>query len=148
MVVTNIPTYGTMAVAQMTFALLLEMCHHVGAHSEEVKKGAWTNNADWCFWNYPLIELAEKNLGVIGYGRIGQEVGKIAQALGMNVLAFDTAPDKNMESANMKYVSLDKLLRESDVISLHCPLFESTKGIINKDSITKMKDGIFTCQHI
>lgn len=140
--VANIPTYGTTAVAQMTFALLLEMCHHVGAHSEEVNKGAWTNNPDWCFWNYPLIELAGKNIGIIGYGRIGQAAGKIAQAFGMNVLAYDNNHNKDLESANMKYVELDVLLEYSDVISLHCPLFESTEGIINKDSIAKMKDGV------
>lgn len=141
-VVTNIPTYGTTAVSQMTFALLLEMCHHIGHHSEEVKKGAWTNNPDWCFWNYPLIELAEKNIGIIGFGRIGQEVGRIAQALGMKVLAYDNYPNKSLENDSLKYVKLDELLSQSDVISLHCPLFESTEGIINKNSIAKMKDGV------
>jgi len=138
-VVTNIPTYGTTAVAQMAFALLLEMCHHVWEHSEAVKKGDWTNNPDWCFWNYPLIELADKTMGIIGFGRIGQTVGKIAQAFGMKVLAFDSYQNKALESDTLKYVELDELLAESDVISLHCPLFESTKGIINKNTIAKMK---------
>lgn len=137
--VTNIPTYGTMAVAQMTFALLLEMCHHVWAHSEDVKNGVWTNNVDWCFWNYPLIELAGKNIGIIGFGRIGQAVGRIAQAFGMNVLAYDENPSLHLESDKLKYVKIEELLAESDVISLHCPLFESTKGIINKETINKMK---------
>lgn len=137
--VTNIPTYGTTAVSQMTFALLLEMCHHVWEHSEEVKKGAWTNNPDWCFWNYPLIELAGKKMGIIGYGRIGQAVGQIAQAFGMKVLAFDSQQNKALENENMKYVDLDELLSEADVISLHCPLFPSTQGIINKDNLAKMK---------
>ena len=140
--VTNIPTYGTTAVAQMTFALLLEMCHHVWVHSEEVKKGAWTNASDFCFWNYPLIELGGKTMGLIGYGRIGQAVGAIAQAFGMNVLAYDEYPNKALENAAMKYAALDELLAASDIVSLHCPLFESTKGIINKDSIAKMKEGV------
>ncbi|NLI90078.1 MAG: D-2-hydroxyacid dehydrogenase [Epulopiscium sp.] len=141
-IVTNIPTYGTTAVAQMTTALLLEMCHHVGEHSEEVRNGGWTNNVDWCFWNHPLIELAGKNAGVIGFGRIGQNFAKIAEALGMNILAYDEYPNKDLESDTVKYVTLDELLAEADVISLHCPLFESTEGIINKDSIAKMKDGV------
>jgi len=140
--VTNIPTYGTDSVAQMAIALLLEMCHHVWEHSEAVKRGEWTNNPDWCFWKYPLIELAGKTAGIIGYGRIGQATGRIAQALGMKVLAYDTYQNKDLESETMKYVSLDELLKKSDVIFLHCPLFESTKGIINKDTIAKMKDGV------
>ena len=141
-IVTNIPTYGTTAVAQMAFALLLEMCHHVWAHSEEVKKGAWTNNEDWCFWNYPLIELAGKTMGIIGYGRIGQAVGTIAQAFGMKVLAYDLMQNKQLENEKLKYVEMDELLTNSDVISLHCPLFESNRGIINRNSIAKMKDGV------
>ncbi len=140
--VANIPTYGTTAVAQFTMALLLEMCHHVGAHADAVKKGDWTNNADWCFWNYPLIELAGKNLGIIGFGRIGQATAKVAQAFGLNILANDSHRDTALESDTCKYVSLAELLAQSDIISLHCPLFESTKGIINKDNISKMKDGV------
>jgi glycerate dehydrogenase len=140
--VTNIPTYGTNSVGQMAIALLLEMCHHVGAHSEAVKNGEWSDNADWCFWKYPLIELAYKTAGIIGYGRIGQVTGRIAQALGMNVVAYDSYENKDLESSTMKYVKLDELLGESDVIFLHCPLFDSTKGIINKNTIAKMKDGV------
>lgn len=139
--VCNIPTYGTTAVAQMVFALLLEVCHHVGAHSAAVKNGDWTNNQDWCFWNYPLIELAGKTMGIIGFGRIGQAAGKIAKAFGMKVLAYDGFQSE--EGAKIAdYVTLDELLQQSDVISLHCPLFPDTKGIINKDTITKMKDGV------
>lgn len=141
-VVANIPTYGTNAVAQMAIALLLEMCHHAGAHNDAVKKGDWANNPDWCFWNYPLIELAGKTMGIIGFGRIGQATARIAQGLGMNILVFDTHRIKELESDTVKYVELDELLAESDVISLHCPLFESTKGIINKDSLAKMKPGV------
>ena len=141
-VVTNIPTYGTAAVAQMTIALLLEVCHHVGHHSEEVKRGAWTANKDWCFWNYPLIELADKTIGIIGYGRIGAAVGRISQALGMKVLSYDRSPDRSLENDLLKFVELEELLEKSDVISLHCPLFDSTRGIINKESIKRMKDGV------
>ncbi len=140
--VCNVPTYGTDAVAQFTFALLLEICHHVWAHSEEVKKGAWTNSPDFCFWNYPLIELAGKTMGLIGFGRIGQAVSKIALSFGMTVFAYDSNKNKTFENDSLKYVDLDELLKKSDIISLHCPLFESTKGIINKNSISKMKDGV------
>ena len=140
--VTNIPTYGTTAVAQFTFALLLELCHHVGAHGDAVQKGDWTNCKDFCFWNYPLIELAGKNIGLIGYGRIGQAAGKIAQAFGLNILAFDSYQIPELVTETCKYVTLDELLAQSDIISLHCPLFESTQGIINKDNIAKMKDGV------
>ncbi len=141
-VVTNIPTYGTAAVAQMTIALLLEICHHIGHHSQEVSKGAWTVNKDWCFWNYPLIELADKTIGIIGYGRIGAAVGRIAQAMGMKVLAHNRTPDLKLENEYLKFVQLEELFEKSDVISLHCPLFESTKGMINRESIKKMKDGV------
>jgi glycerate dehydrogenase len=141
-VVTNIPTYGTDSVGQMAIALLLEMCHHVGAHSDSVRRGEWANNADWCYWNYPLIELSGKTMGIIGYGRIGQSTGRIAQALGMKVLAFDSYQNKELECSTMEYADLDSLLINSDVIALHCPLFESTQGIINKNTISKMKDGV------
>ena len=141
-IVTNIPTYGTAAVAQFVFALLLEICHHVGVHGQEVKKGVWTNNMDWCFWNHPLIELAGKTMGIIGFGRIGQQTAQIAQALGMKILAYDEYPNTSLETDTLKYVTLDELLGASDVISLHCPLFESTKGIINKHTIAKMKESV------
>ncbi|MCF8020037.1 MAG: D-2-hydroxyacid dehydrogenase [Vallitaleaceae bacterium] len=141
-VVTNIPTYGTIAVAQFVFALLLEICHHVGKHSDAVKENRWTTSADFCFWDYPLIELAGKTLGIIGFGRIGQSTAKIAQAFGMKVLANDAYKDLSLESDTLRYVEIDELFSESDVISLHCPLFESTMGIINKENIDKMKDGV------
>jgi glycerate dehydrogenase len=141
-VVTNVPTYGTGTVAQMAIALLMELCHHIGAHSEAVNRGEWTRNADWCFWHYPIVELDGKTLGIVGFGRIGQRVGKIAQALGMNVLVYDRYQIKGLESDTLKYVELDELLNKSDVISLHCPLFKDTKGIVDKNNITKMKDGV------
>lgn len=140
--VSNIPTYGTAAVSQFAIALLLELCHHIGAHSDAVKAGEWTNNPDWCFWKYPLVELAGKTMGIIGFGRIGQDTAKIAQALGMKVLAYDAYQNPELESETCHYADLDTLLGQSDVISLHCPLFPSTEGIINKDNIAKMKDGV------
>ena len=140
--VSNIPTYGTAAVSQFAIALLLELCHNIGEHSDAVKAGEWTSNPDWCFWKYPLVELAGKNMGIIGFGRIGQDTGKIAQALGMAVLAYDAFKRPELESDTCKYVDLDTLLAQSDVISLHCPLFPDTEGIINKDTIAKMKDGV------
>lgn len=140
--VSNIPTYGTAAVSQFAIALLLELCHHIGEHSDAVKAGEWTNNADWCFWKYPLVELAGKTMGIIGFGRIGQDTGKIAQALGMKVLAYDAYKRPELESETCKYADLDTVLAQSDVISLHCPLFPATEGMINKDSIAKMKDGV------
>ena len=141
-VVTNIPTYGTYAVAQMAIALLLELCHHAGAHGEAVANGEWAENPDWSFWKYPLVELAGKTIGIIGYGRIGRTVGGIAKALGMKVLAMANNPDHSLEDEMMRYACLDEILSESDVISLHCPLTNSTKGIINKDTISRMKDGV------
>ena len=141
-IVTNIPSYGTATVAQMAIALLLEICHHVGAHSESVRRGDWANSPDWCYWHYPIIELAGKTMGIIGYGRIGQTTGRIAQAMGMKVLAYNPSKDKSLESETMRYAELDELLALSDVISLHCPSNDQTKGIINKNTIAKMKDGV------
>ena len=140
--VSNIPSYGTDAVAQYAVALLLELCHHIGEHSDCVKAGEWSRSRDWCFWKHPLMELAGKTFGVIGFGRIGQRTAKIAEALGMKIVAYDERPVKALEGENFRYVSLDELLSMSDVISLHCPLFPSTEGIINKDTIAKMKDGV------
>ncbi len=141
-VVSNIPSYGTAAVAQFAIAMLLEICHHVAHHSDAVHEGRWEKNADWCFWDYPLIELANKTMGIIGFGRIGQGTGNIAQAMGMKVLAYDSYVNTALESDTCKYTDLDTLLKQSDVIALHCPLFPETQGIINKDTIAKMKDGV------
>jgi len=139
--VSNIPTYGTDSVSQFAIALLLEICHHVGHHNDAVHAGKWEHNADWCFWDYPLIELAGKTMGVIGFGRIGQRTGAIAKALNMKVIAYDNHPN-DTGKAIAQYVDLDTLLKESDVIAVHCPLFPSTQGIINKVNIAKMKDGV------
>lgn len=139
--VTNIPTYGTAAVAQFAIAMLLEICHHVAHHSDAVHAGRWTANPDWCFWDYPLIELDGKTMGIIGFGRIGQATCRIARALGMRVLAYDSRPS-DAGRAIAEYVPLDELLANSDVISLHCPLFPETEGIVNKANIARMKDGV------
>jgi glycerate dehydrogenase len=139
--VCNIPAYGTAAVGQFAIALLLEICHHIGHHSNAVYKGQWEKNPDWCFWDYPLIELAGKTMGIIGFGRIGQTTGQIAKSLGMKIIAFDEFENETGR-AIADYVSLEKLFAESDVITLHCPLFPSTRGIINKTNIVKMKDGV------
>lgn len=139
--VCNIPSYGTAAVGQFAIALLLEICHHVAHHSEAVHEGRWESCPDWCFWDYPLIELAGKTIGIIGFGRIGQQTGRIARAMGMTVLACGSRPtDEGREIA--QYVGQDELFERSDVIALHCPLFPQTKGIINSESIAKMKDGV------
>lgn len=140
--VTNVPAYGTTSVAQHVFALLVEICNHIQNHSNSVVEGVWTKCPDFCYWNYPLIELSGKTMGIIGYGRIGQAVGKIANAFGMKVLAYSAHTDKSLENENVKMVSLKEIFSGSDVISLHCPLFENTKGIINKTNIAKMKDGV------
>lgn len=139
--VSNVPAYGTASVGQFAIALLLEICHHVQVHSDAVHAGEWETNDDWCFWKYPLIELAGKTMGIIGFGRIGQTTGRIAKAMGMKIIATGSHPTSaGMEIA--EYVDLDTLLTQSDVISLHCPLFPDTQSIINKNNISKMKDGV------
>lgn len=137
----NVPSYGTDSVGQFAIAMLLEICNHVQVHSDSVHAGEWENNIDWCYWKYPLIELAGKTMGIIGFGRIGQATGRIAKALGMNILAAGSRPTPSGE-AIATYVDVDTLLAQSDVIALHCPLFPNTQGIINKDNIAKMKDGV------
>ena len=137
----NVPDYGSAAVAQYAIALLLEICGRVGHHAQAVQQGRWAESGEWCFWDYPMIELAGKTMGIIGFGRIGRHVGKMARALGMDVIAFNRS--RSPEGALIAdYVELDELLRRSDVISLHCPLFPETREIINKDTIAKMKDGV------
>lgn len=139
--VANVPAYGTASVSQYSIALLLEVCHHIGHHSESVYEGRWASNIDWCYWDYPLIELAGKTIGIIGFGRIGQAEGRIARAFGMNVVAYDIHPtDSGKEIA--EYVSLEELYERADVITLHCFLTPDNTGMINKDSISCMKDGV------
>ena len=139
--VVNVPTYGTASVSQYSIALLLEICHHIGHHDQSVHAGNWANNEDWCYWDYPLIELEGKTMGIIGFGRIGQAEGRIARALGMRVLAYDLYPSDSGRAIGA-YMDLDTLYRQSDVISLHCNLTPENTRMINKDSIAKMKDGV------
>ena len=135
--VCNVPGYGTAAVAQFTFALLLELCHRVGHHDHVVHQGKWSDCPDFCFWDTPQMELAGKTMGIIGYGSIGRAVGRIARAFGMEVIAYNRTRYDDGET----YVELDTLLAQSDVVSLHCPLFPETKGMIDGAAIAKMKDG-------
>lgn len=140
--VTNIPAYGTDAVAQHVFALLLSICNHVADHSRAVYEGQWTRTIDFCFWNHPLIELKEKTLGLIGFGNIGKQTAKIASAFNMNVIVYTRTPDYSLETDGLKFVTLEHLYKESDIISMHVPLFDSTAGMINKESIAKMKNNV------
>ena len=139
--VSNVPAYGTDSVAQFAISLLLEICGHAGHHDQAVHQGKWAQCGDWCFWDYPMIELSGKTMGIIGFGRIGQAVGRIASALGMKVLAYNRSRSESGAKI-AQYVELEELLASSDVISLHCPAFPETVGIINKNSIAKMKDGV------
>ncbi len=139
--VVNVPAYGTQIVAQYAVGMLLEICAHYGAHDRAVKEGRWEQNVDFCFWDYPMIELAGKTAGIIGLGRIGQVTAKILGAMGMRVIA-QSRSQTEAGRAVAEYVDLDTLFAESDVIFLHCPLFPETEGIINKDNIAKMKDGV------
>ena len=140
-VVSNVPDYATDSVAQLTIALLLEMCHHAGEHSRAALAGEWAECADYCFWKYPLIELAGKTLGIIGLGRIGRAVARIALALGMRVLAYDPRQDAALETEALRYAPLDELWAISDVISLHCSLTPGNTGMINAAAISRMKPG-------
>ena len=140
-VVSNIPAYGTDCVGQFAIALLLEICHRIGHHDKAVKEGRWENAPDWCFWDYPLIELEGKTMGIIGFGRIGQAEGRIAKALGMNVIAYDLYPNESGR-AIADYVTQDELFAKADVISLHCNLTPENAGLINRENIAKMKDGV------
>ena len=139
--VCNVPAYGTQMVAQFAIGLLLELCHHTWLHSQSVHDGDWAACPDFCYWKTPVIELAGKTMGIIGFGRIGIAVGRIARALGMRVLASGSRPTEQGRSI-AEYVDLDTLLAQADVISLHCPLFPETEKMINPESIAKMKDGV------
>lgn len=134
--VCNVPDYGTQAVAQFTFALLLELCHRVGLHNDSVHNGDWTRHPDFCYWKTPQMELAGKTIGIVGFGRIGRAVAKLAKAFGMQVLAHNRTHHEGET-----YVTMDELFRKSDIISLHCPLTTETKELINAAAISEMKDG-------
>lgn len=140
--VSNVPAYSTDSVVQHVFALLLEICIHVGAHNKAVKDGEWSRSPYFSFWNYPLIELAGQTLGIVGYGSIGRSVAKVAMALGMKVVANRRNPKPEDSEDGVQMVTLDELYAVSDVITLHAPLNDSSKGMINRDSIAQMKDGV------
>ena len=141
--VTNVPTYGTASVAQFVFALLLELCHNVRLHADAVRAGEWSRNADWSFWKSPLVELEGKTMGVIGFGRIGRSVGRIADAMGMRVIANDTYRGDPPAYAGFRWAERDELLRESDAVSLHSPLTPETAGMIHAGTIALMKPSAF-----
>lgn len=137
--VANVPTYGTATVAQFTTALLLALCNRVSEHATDVSAGGWSEKTDFCYWLHPMLELAGKNVGIIGYGRIGQAFGAVAQALGMQVLAYDEYRDPALQNQRVRYVDLDTLYAEADVISLHCLLTPKTRGMINAQALGQMK---------
>ncbi len=141
--VSNIPAYSTNAVAQLTFAFILELCNKVAIHNAEVKKGKWSECKDFCFWRSPLQELGGKTLGIIGFGSIGRAVAKIGSAFNMKVIAHTANPDKYKDVNDVSFVSLDELLEKSDIVTLHCPLTPATTGMVNAEFIGKMKSGAY-----
>lgn len=141
--VTNIPGYGTASVVQMTMALLLELCQHVKLHSDSVRSGDWARSPDFCYWKTPLIELEGKTMGIIGFGRIGQKVADVASSLGMNILGSARTRSNQTARANFSWAEIPEILSESDVVSIHCPLFPETEGLINAKSLKLMKRSAF-----
>jgi glycerate dehydrogenase len=139
--VSNVPEYGTTSVAQFTFAQLLELCHHVGRHADEVSDGAWGRSPDFCFWRAPLIELAGKTMGVVGFGRIGRRVAELAHAFGMNVLAHSRSRPDPPAYQPFAWAGLDELFARADVISLHCPLTPETAGLANGERLRLVRPG-------
>jgi glycerate dehydrogenase len=141
--VTNIPTYGTASVAQFAFALLLELCHHVALHSDAVRQGEWSRSPDWSFWKTPLVELSGKTMGVVGFGRIGRQTGAIAAAMGMRVVANDAIESNAPAYERFRWLPVDDLVAESDVVSLHCPLSADNKGMMHSGRLARMKQSAF-----
>lgn len=142
-VVTNVPTYGTASVAQLVFALLLELCHHVGLHSEATHAGEWSRSPDFSFWKTPLVELQDKTMGIVGFGRIGRRVAEIAVAMGMRVIAADATKRSPPNWPGFRWCDVDELMSVADVVSLHCPLLPETRGMINAASLSRMKPSAF-----
>ena len=140
--VTNVPVYGTQSVSQMVFALLLELTQHVGHHSRTVHQGRWSECENFSYWDFPLIELFGLTIGIIGFGRIGQATAKLAKAFGMKVLAYDVVKPAKIDS-DIKFVDLDKIFTDSDIITLHCPLTPETDGLVNEERLSKMKKTAF-----
>ncbi len=139
--VTNVPTYGTQSVAQHTFALLLELTQHAGHHAQTVRDGRWTKSPDFCYWDYPLVELDGLTMGIVGLGRIGKAVAGLAAAFGMSVLATSSTP--RQPPPGIQCVDLETLFRQSDVVSLHCPLTAQTRNLINKTTLALLKPTAF-----
>ena len=137
--VSNVPEYGTQTVAQFTWALILELCHHVGLHAKSVAAGDWTQNPDFCYWLTPQLELAGKNLGLVGYGRIAQQVGAIGQAFGMKLLASGRTGSSLPRSQAVEWLSTDELFAAADVISLHCPLTRDTERMVNRALLGRIR---------
>jgi glycerate dehydrogenase len=141
-VVTNIPAYGTRSVAQMTFSLILELTQHVGHHAQTVRDGRWSESKDFCYWDFPLVELEGLTLGLVGFGRIGRAVAEVALAFGMKVIAFDPGMTSNTMTG-VASVDQKTLFCQSDIISLHCPLTSENAGLVNAASLALMKPTAF-----
>ena len=142
-VVSNVPGYGSSSVAQATFALLLGLCHRVQRHSDLVFDGKWSASPDFCFWEYPQVELSGKTMGIIGFGSIGQKVAAIATSFGMHIIAYSRTQSDQSHRDNFKWGTMPELLTQADVVSIHCPLFPETEGLINKKSLALMKPSAF-----
>ncbi|GAB2528102.1 D-2-hydroxyacid dehydrogenase [Spirosoma aerophilum] len=142
-VVSNVPGYGTPSVVQLTFALLLELTLHVQRHSDSVRDGKWARSVDFCFWDYPLIELSGKTMGIIGFGSIGEKVADVATAFGMNIIGSKRHRTDQSHRPNFKWAEIPDLLAESDVVSIHTPLVPETQGLINKENLALMKSSAF-----
>lgn len=142
-VISNVPGYGTTSVVQLTFALLLELCLHVQRHSDSVMDGKWARSADWSYWDYPLVELAGKTMGIIGFGSIGQQVADVATAFGMNIIGNSRKRSDQSQRKNFRWGEIPELLAQSDVVSIHCPLTPETQELINKESLKMMKPTAF-----
>ncbi|WP_214228667.1 D-2-hydroxyacid dehydrogenase [Pedobacter sp. B4-66] len=141
--VSNVPGYGTPSVVQLTFGLLLELCLHVQRHSDAVASGRWASSPDFCFWDYPLVELTGKTMGIIGFGHIGRQVADVATAFGMKVIGTSRNRTDQSHRSNFKWAEIPELLEQSDVVSIHCPLTPETKGLINKENLQRMKSSAF-----
>lgn len=137
--VANVPEYGTDSVAQLTMALILELCHHAGDHDRAVKGGAWAASPDWCFWNHPLVELSGLTLGIVGFGRIGRRVAEIAHAFGMEILAAARSRRDPPACARFSWGSVSEVFEKADVVSLHCPETAETRGFVNAELLGRMK---------
>jgi glycerate dehydrogenase len=140
-IVTNVPSYGTSSVSQMVFAHVLNLTQRVGDHGREVRAGRWASSPDWCFWDYPLVELDGLAMGIVGFGRIGKATATLAHAFGMKVLAYNRSPIQ--ETVGVRSADLDTVFRESDVVSLHCPLTAETRELVSRERLALMKRSAF-----